>query len=517
MVLAKIGRMAGYANMAKNAYQLKKASDPSIQEHARKQLINRMGRLRGLPQKVGQMLSLSLDDEKSESDAVDQYSQLQESAEPLPLEQLIPVIEKQWGCSIDERLATIEPSGIAASLGQVHRAVTVDGTEVAVKIQFPGIRKAVYDDLKHLGWLSIPLGNLKRGFDLGGYRQTLLEDLECELDYRKEAEQHLAFAKDLTHSDFAIIPKVIQELSTELVLVTTWEEGQCWQEVKETWDDASRRQLANYLVQLFVEQLLEKGRIQADWHPGNFRFRRENDQIQVVMYDLGCMFHATDQQRWALAELVETTRSEEGEIFSLFLALGFDHEFLSPLAHKLPAVARTLFAPFVAEHPFDLQEWDLSQKMEDILGDDRWNFRIAGPANLIFLMRAFHGVVYYLKESKMPVFWSRPFKKVRALIEDELSRLELPEVKEFQTDFSSIAKHLKTRVVEDGRTKVEMTQYASAIDRIDELLDQELKDKIEEQGIDLKQIVSDVRSSGYLPGSVFELQNDSKTVTVWLE
>jgi hypothetical protein len=83
--------------------------------------------------------------------------------------------------------------------------------------------------------------------------------------------------------------------------------------------------------------------------------------------------------------------------------------------------------------------------------------------------------------------------------------------------FDSMTRYLKIRVVEDGRTKVELTQYASTIEHLDELLDEDVKGRIGEQEIDLKQIVSDVRRRGYTPASLFCLSGGAKQIDVWLE
>jgi hypothetical protein len=53
-----------------------------------------------------------------------------------------------------------------------------------------------------------------------------------------------------------------------------------------------------------------------------------------------------------------------------------------------------LFEPFLVEYRYDLADWRLAERVGDILGDDRWNFRIAGPADLILLLRAWHGATY---------------------------------------------------------------------------------------------------------------------------
>ena len=107
----------------------------------------------------------------------------------------MPVIAEQWNCDPETVFSEIEPHGRAASLGQVHRATLRDGRTVAIKVQYPGIRQAVEADLKMLGWLSKPVGDLRRGFDLTDYRGAIRDSLDEELDYVREAEHQRRYAE----------------------------------------------------------------------------------------------------------------------------------------------------------------------------------------------------------------------------------------------------------------------------------------------------------------------------------
>ncbi len=186
------------------------------------------------------------------------------------------------------------------------------------------------------------------------------------------------------------------------------------------------------------------------------------------------------------------------------------------LAAKLPALCRVLFEPFCCEYPYDVAHWNLAERVSDILGDDRWNFRIAGPARLVFLLRAFHGLAYYLRGLGTPIFWQNPFFSCAGGLSGDMTDLQILPETTSKCDFNSMARHLKIRVVEDGRTKVELTQYASTIEHLDELLDEEVKRRIKEQNIDLKRIVSDLRRQGYIPTSVFRLTEGTRQIDVWL-
>ncbi len=115
---------------------------------------------------------------------------------------------------------------------------------------------------------------------------------------------------------------------------------------------------------------------------------------------------------------------------------------------------------------------------------------------MIFLLRAFHGLAYYLEGLGTPIFWQRALEPCAAALSARVTDLPLPAVNESKCDFGSLARYLKIRVRQNGRTKVELTQYASSIDNLDALLDEDVKQRIQRQGINLAQIVSDVRRRG---------------------
>ncbi len=512
MALQTLKRAADYAGLGKDALGLYSSSE-QVRRRANEHICLRMGKLRGLPQKVGQMLSFSNADEDANSQ---DYAALQESAEPLPWEDIRPLLEQEWGKCVDDVLATVDRRGIAASLGQVHRGTLLDGREVAIKLQYPGIEQAVKTDLKALGLLSIPLGNLKRGFDLAGYREAIGEDMRQELDYTQEADHQRALYQSTLNDDSLVVPGVIDELSGQTVLVSCWEEGDHWNEVRKNWTTLEKRRLATTLLGLFLRGLLQNGLMQADWHPGNVRFRRSESDSQLVLYDFGCMCQPSDEQRIALARLMQATIEGSESPYRLLLAIGFDPEYLEPLADKLPAVCRVLFEPFCMERHYAPADWKLGERVGGILGDDRWNLRIAGPPNFVFVLRAFHGITHYLQGLGVSFDWRTQFENAVAPVLPLFDSLALP-TDDTASDFRTVAKHLVIRVSNKGRTTVQLTQMAACIERLDELLDDELKQRIVDEGIDLDAIVAEVRQRGYAPGSVFQLTGGEKQVEVKLE
>jgi len=506
--IAKLGRTLQYVGAGLAAWRLRSA-DEVVRDKAGRHLQERLGRLRGLPQKVGQMLSMS------DNDGAAAFVPLQGTVPAMDLARLLPIVEDAWGRDPYEVCATIDEEGLAASLGQVHRAVLHDGRTVAIKIQYAGMREAVATDLDALGWLAKPVGNLRRGFDLDAYRSALRASLEEELDYRTEAANQADMARACRSLD-VVVPEVVPELSGEHVLTTVWEEGETLDEVH-AWDPDARLLLATRLLEQFFVLALDRGVLHADPHPGNYRFRMTPNGPVVVLYDYGCVHRIEERERLVLLKLLAEGMDPSGctDPLPLFVELGFDAELLRPLRHKLPALCRVLFEPFASKCKYDLSSWNRGERVGDILGEDRLNFRIAGPTGLLFFLRAFQGLVYYVGELAEPVLWSRPLPALLVTYGEAVSRLELQEPPVAAQQ--GLAEHLCIKVTQDGRPKARVTLPARVVERLDELIDGALHDKIQERGIDLKELIREVRRNQYAPQPIFSLTDGTKLYEVWLE
>lgn len=513
-MLSHLSRLSGHADLALRAYQLSRSESDEVRQAARRHLVARMGKMRGIPQKIGQMLSFSARD----CEAQDDFEPLLESAEPLAWKTIASILKQTWQRPWKEVLRSVNQRGQAASLGQVHQAVLLDGRQVAIKVQYPDIQNSVQTDLSLLGWLSTPATGFAKGFDLAGYRQAIMQDLARELDYQLEAENQRAFTRQAEENAFLVVPEVIDELSTSSVLVSEWETGDTWDTVLSDWSDDERRALGNAMVAWFLRSLFVEGIIHADLHPGNVRFRRTATGPQLVLYDFGCVYRPTDTERWALLRLIQSTATREENPWPLMLAMGFDADYLEPLAAKLPALCQVLFEPLTSASAYDAAQWKLGERVADILGEQRWNFRVAGPPAMVLLLRAFHGLKYYLEGLRVPVLWSRAFRDAwKQEGEVALAKLVLPAVHQPAASFDKLARQLKIRVCEAGRTKVELSCPAVAIESLERQLDDELLLRIRAQGHDLASITCDIRRRGYTPGPVFSLCEQGKEVCVWLE
>ncbi len=508
-----LGRSTDYLGLVRDSLAIRTASNAGAADMARRHLAARMGRLRGLPQKIGQMLSMAEGD-----DAVEPFEALREGAEPLPWTQVEALLAEAWGQDPESVLHSVDERGLAASLGQVHRATLHDGREVAVKVRYPGIRAAVMNDLKMLGWLSLPVGNLRRGFDLGAYQAEVLRDLNDELDYDHERLMQRRCGELLGASGRWIVPGVVDEWCRPDVLVTNWEQGATIDEAA-TWPQEARTDLARLLVRGFVDAAFRHGVLHADPHPGNYRFRRLQDGCAVVLYDFGSVAKIPPERRLLLLKLIEMTASGSGDPLGVMLALGFRDDMLRPLRAKLPALLRVVLEPFVDPGIHTLDPAHRRERVEDILGDDRWNFRMSGPPHLVFLLRAIGGLAWYLRRLEVNVSWSRPLAPILRQQAGALVSLQTVAPQDTAGPVPGMARHLRIHVAREGRTTVALTFPAMSIDEIETLMGDDLAARIASEGIDTRDLVRRVRRSGYAPQAVFILPPDDgrREVRVWLE
>lgn len=473
-------------------------------------LSERMGALHGLPQKLGQTLAMMED-----NPAASPLDKLNENAHAMPFEMVESCLAEHWGKPWQQILQSLDPKPLAASLGQVHRACDMNGRELAVKVAYPGIHQAVEHDLRMLGWLGKG-GGLFMGFDWDGIRDLLLEDLQQELDYRLEAQNQGNY-RELVDPQAVIVPDVFSELSGEQVLVTTWKTGHHLNETTD-WPLPIRQALGRHLLHHQFEMLFQHGLVHADPHPGNYRFRRDPHQA-IVIYDFGSVARFEKPKRLLLLRLIrDTLEQRANDPLETMTALGFQEDLLLPIRHLLPAICRVLFEPFLQKHTFDVSQWQRSQKIDHILGEYRWNFRFAGPPQLMFLVRMFQGMLFYLKQWQVQLAWQPLiFEQINAL-SSEINNVAIAEVRGDKVTFQAMAQQLHIKLMQAGATKVKLTFPLDALNRLATLMGPEIESKVTQAGIDLAAIVQRARASGLKPQRLFEWQDaDQKEVRVWLE
>ncbi|HEU0036690.1 MAG TPA: AarF/ABC1/UbiB kinase family protein [Kofleriaceae bacterium] len=221
---------------------------------------------------------------------------LQDDVPPVDTAAIRARIEAELGQPIDAVFGSFDDEPLAAaSLAQVHAATLRDGTRVVVKVQVPGIEHVIDADIAALRAVASALGELP-GMDLPTIVGELARALAAELDYDAEAEALRAFA-----TTTAVVPVPFAALSTARVLTMTRLDGERLTAYLDRVEPAGRDRLLGALVDEVAQQILVRGHVHADPHPGNFLVTPDGT---LAMLDFGCTLVLDRAERAAYARLV---------------------------------------------------------------------------------------------------------------------------------------------------------------------------------------------------------------------
>ena len=223
---------------------------------------------------------------------------LQDDVPPIDEAAIRARLEAELGRPIEQAFAEFSGAPLAAaSLAQVHAARLPGGTPVVVKVQVPGIEDVIAADIAALRALAGTLGDVP-GLDLATLTDELARALAGELDYVAEAAALRAFGGG---GGGVVVPRPIEELSTARVLVMTRIEGARLAEHLERAAPDERDRVLGELVGELASQILVRGRVHADPHPGNFMVTEAG---ALALLDFGCTLELAPDERAAYARLV---------------------------------------------------------------------------------------------------------------------------------------------------------------------------------------------------------------------
>jgi predicted unusual protein kinase regulating ubiquinone biosynthesis (AarF/ABC1/UbiB family) len=250
-----------------------------------------LGTMKGVLMKLGQMASY-IDDGLSPS-VRRTLSRLQDSVPPMSAELAAQVVEEELGRPPEQAFSRWDPEPIAAaSIGQVHRAITLDGRAVAVKIQYPGIAETITADLRNVGLLRRMLRITAPSQDVDALLAELRERVTEELDYRREADNQRLFAAYYDGHPTISVPKIVDELSTRRVVTSELSDGARFAELAR-WPQPERDLAAETIFRFVFRSLYELRAFNGDPHPGNYLF---HGQGRVTFLDFGLVKHFTDTE-----------------------------------------------------------------------------------------------------------------------------------------------------------------------------------------------------------------------------
>ncbi|MBX2812313.1 MAG: AarF/ABC1/UbiB kinase family protein [Myxococcales bacterium] len=376
-------------------------------------LTESLSELKGAAMKAGQMLSIDASDFLP-PEAVQILTKLQGEGSPIPFEAIVEVLKEELGPDAVDALQGLSQQPVAsASIGQVHSA-RVGDTEVAIKVQYPGIAESIDSDLNMLKrlastWLSFS----RRPIQLDGVFEELKTTLELEANYLWEAECINQYRKHLSDHPLFIVPAPYSQFSSSRVLTLEWISGLPlgkWISLPPSL--AERRRVAEALLELYCQEFLQWGFVQTDPNPANYIITPDG---RIGLLDFGaCLNYSADFRRDYL-KLVRLLPSASDEAI---VEAGIEFGVLDEREEAEP---RELFVKMMkaAIHPFDekiqpfaFRDPDYQKQARQIVFSFLQVLRYtAPPRKLIFLHRKLGGLFNILKRLDVSInlrdYWER--------------------------------------------------------------------------------------------------------------
>ena len=337
--LSGFGRLAGGVAggmLAEGARRISQGERPSVDQLLltpgnMTRLADRLSHMRGAAMKLGQMISMDAGDVlPAELSGI--LATLRENANFMPTRQLDQVLIEQWGKDWRRQFRRFDPRPIAAaSIGQVHKALSKDGEELAIKVQYPGVAESIDADIDNVAGLLKLSRLVPEELDLSPILAAAKEQLHEEADYVREGRQMQFYADLLKGDERFIVPALRADLSTERILAMTFEKGRPIEELASEPLEL-RSDVFAHLIELVGRELFEFGVMQTDPNFANYRYRTETGQI--VLLDFGATRAVSPDVRSSYRKLLEA-------------GLARDHE-----AVRAEAVAAGFIGPAVVDrHP----------------------------------------------------------------------------------------------------------------------------------------------------------------------
>ncbi len=359
-----------------------------------RRLTERLSQMRGAVMKVGQLMSM---DGRGvlPPEFADLMAKLRDRAHTMPATQLAEVLEQEWGAGWHQRFRrfSFEPVA-AASIGQVHRAETRDGRVLALKIQYPGVRRSIDSDIANLALLGRTPGLVPPAVDFAAVLERVRQQLHHETDYRAEARATTEYRRRLGDDPVFTVPQVHDDFSSDRILATDFASGLPIDRLTEPGHPQAQRQhAAHALSRLAVHEFFRMRLVQTDPNFANYLFDPASGRITLL--DFGATEEVTPMRVEHLRELGRALRDkDEPRLVAASLAAGFIDASDPPAqARGMVQMMLTAGEPLQQRGPYDFGASNLfartfEQGRAQFFGD---GFARTPPPDLMFFQRKFVG------------------------------------------------------------------------------------------------------------------------------
>lgn len=263
--------------------------------------------------KLGQLLSTRPD--LLPDTYLEALANLQDNGRPIPYEKVRQIVEAELGTGLSKAFESFDSDPVAsASIGQVHRATLRSGMQVVVKVQRPGIRKEVLEDLDTLrdmaDW-AVTHTKTARRYAIDKIIKDLRRILLNELNYAKEAQNLLRLRENLKQFDLIEVPRPILDYSTHTILTMKFIQGHKVVDLTPYKQvEMDFQPLVEQLVEAYFKQVIVDGFVHADPHPGNVHLTSDH---RIALLDLGMVAQVSPRNKDHLMKLLLALSNTHGE------------------------------------------------------------------------------------------------------------------------------------------------------------------------------------------------------------
>lgn len=402
--LARLGRFSALAttvagSVIKNGTkQLAQGKRPKLSQllltpKNAMRVADQLANLRGAAMKLGQLVSMDAGD-MLPPQLAEILARLRSDAKHMPRAQLLKVLTSNWGADWQSKVKTFDLSPVAAaSIGQVHRAVSHSGQVLAIKIQYPGVRDSIDSDIDNVASILNFTGLVPKQYDMAPLLAEAKKQLHEEADYLREAQCIEQYAQALGQGHPFELPLVDHSLCTANILAMHYVEGVPIESL-ENEATALRDKACQQLFTLMFQELFSMRLMQTDPNFANYRYNPHTQQL--VLLDFGATRAFSESLVAGYKDVVAAARSGNPKAMDAAAQrIGyFDDRTLSHHRQAVLDIMHLACEPLLHKGPYPFGQTSLAARIRDKgleLGEDR-KFWHTPPVDCLFIHRKMGGL-----------------------------------------------------------------------------------------------------------------------------
>ncbi|MEO0368541.1 MAG: AarF/ABC1/UbiB kinase family protein [Pseudomonadota bacterium] len=402
--LSRFGRMArltaGVATgvLAEGARQLSQGNAPKMSDmlltpaNARR-VAKQLSTMRGAAMKVGQLLSME-SNELLPKELATILAQLRDSAVSMPRQQLETVLIENLGEDWLALFTNFDFTPLAAaSIGQVHRATTLEGDDIVLKIQYPGISKSIDSDVDNIASLLKITNLIPEHMDISDLLADAKRQLHDEANYFTELDYLSRFSEVFAQWDQVLVPTPYEELTTQHILAMSYQDGVPIEEAGE-YAGVSADEIMTDLFRVYAAELFELRLMQTDGNFANFRY--DLDSNSLVLLDFGAAREFSSDFVKKYAGLMRAAMDQDQDaLIQAADALGYEASKADTAYQELLINVFTIaLEPFATSGVYDFSEGAITERLAELtnLAYDFKKYWQTPPTDILYLHRKLGGL-----------------------------------------------------------------------------------------------------------------------------